>query len=256
LGQTGAAIEHYQQALAIDRETGNRDDEAVDLMGLADGYATLGQTGAAIEHYQQALAISRETGNRDREANVLNNLGGVYADQGELQTSAEYCQRAVTVSNETDNVQVRSETRLTLAKTQLGAGDLTGCRKTIEAASGYAYPPASAEISLIQGIVFLQQGSRVDAVPRFAEAVSAADTVLQQTENDYWALNIRALALCGLALTDGPGHIDDAVRSFRAARAITTVPGILGRTLRLLDAIATADSAGTLNSARNAAIGQ
>ena len=46
------------------RETGNRDDEAIDLSGLAGCYATLGQTGAAIEHYQQALAISRETGNR------------------------------------------------------------------------------------------------------------------------------------------------------------------------------------------------
>ena len=296
LGQTGASIEHYQQALAINRETGNRDGEAISLSGLADYYATLGQTGAAIEHYQQALAIDRETGNRGGEATDLNNLGcseaelgqtataiehyqqalaiyceigdrgceagildslgGAYADQGALQTSAQYCQRAVTVSDETGDVRVRCEARLTLAKTQLWAGDLADCCKIIEAASGYDYPPASAEISLIQGIVFLQQGSRSDAVPRFAQAVSAADAVLQQTESDYRALNVRALALCGLALTNDPGHIDDAVRSFRAARAITTAPGILGRTQRLLDAIAAADSAGTLHSARIAAIGR
>ena len=256
LGQTSAAIEHYQQALAIDRETGNRDGEAADLNGLGWSEAELGQTATAIEHYQQALAIYRETGNRGGEANVLDSLGGAYADQGELQASAEYCQRAVTVSDKTDNVQVRSEARLTLAKTQLLAGDLAGCRKTIEAARGYDYPPVLGEISLIQGIVFLRHGSRADATPRFAEAVSAADAVLQQTESDYRALNIRALALCGLVLTDDLGHIDDAVRFFRAARAVTTAPGIVNRTLRLLDAIAAADSAGTLNSARIAAIGR
>jgi tetratricopeptide (TPR) repeat protein len=296
LGQTGDAIEHHRQALAIYRETGNRDGEADALSGLAGGYATLGQTENAIEQRRQVLAIYRETGNRggeanalnglgwneaefgqtataiehyqqallgyremsDRggEANVLDSLGGAYADQGELQTSAEYCQQAVTISDETGEVYLRSEARLTLAKTQLWAGDLTGCRDTIEAANRYDYLPASAEISLVQGIVFLRQGARGDAVPRFAKAIDAADTVLQRTENDYRALTVRALALCGLALADAPSHIGDAITSFRAARAITTAPGILARTVRLLDAIAAADSAATLNSARIAAIGQ
>ena len=69
-------------------------------------------------------------------------------------------------------------------------------------------------------------------------------------------MNVQALAHCGLTLTDDSGHIDNAIMSFRAARAITTAPGILGRTLRLLDAIAAADSAGTLNAVRVAAISQ
>jgi tetratricopeptide (TPR) repeat protein len=256
LGQTDAAIGHYRQALTISRKTGNRDGEAASLNGLADSLATLGQTDAAIEHYQQALAILRKTGNRGGEATVLNNLGSAHADQGTLQISAEYCRQAVTISDETGDVQVRCEARLTLAKTQLWAGDLADCRTTIEAARGYDYPPASAEISLIQGIVLLRQGSRADAVARLAEAVSAANAVLQRTERTPRALNIRALALSGLVLTNSPSHIDDAVRSFRAARAITTAPGILGRALRLLDAITAADPAGTLDSVRNAAIGR
>ena len=73
------AIEHHQQALAIARETGNRDGEAACLGGLADSYATLGQTTTAIEHYQQALAIDRETGNRDGEADSLGGLAYSYA---------------------------------------------------------------------------------------------------------------------------------------------------------------------------------
>ena len=251
---------HYRLTIELhNRLLGHLTDpwiKAVNHQDLGDSYQITGATKAAVEHHQQALAIYRETGDRDGEANVLDSLGGAYADQGALQTSAECCQRAVTISDETGDLIVSSEARLTLAKAQLWAGDLAGSLETAEAASRYDYPPASAEINLIQGIVFLRQGSTADAGPRFAKAASAADAALQQTESDYRAMNVQALAHCGLTLTDDSGHIDNAIMSFRAARAITTAPGILGRTLRLLDAIAAADSAGTLNAVRVAAISQ
>jgi len=79
LGQTEKAIDQYQQALTIDRETDNRDGEANALNNLGNCYATLRQTQQAIDHDQQALTIDRETGNRDGEANALGNLGNCYA---------------------------------------------------------------------------------------------------------------------------------------------------------------------------------
>ena len=77
LGQTEQAIEHYQQALAIARETGDRGDEGAWLGNLGNIYADLGQTEQAIEHYQQALAIARETGDRGNEGMWLGNLGSM-----------------------------------------------------------------------------------------------------------------------------------------------------------------------------------
>jgi tetratricopeptide (TPR) repeat protein len=103
LGQTQKAIEHYQQALAITRETGNRDSEGTLLGNLGGGYATLGQTQKAIEHYQQALAIARETGNRDSETTWLGNLGGSYATLGQTQKAIEHYQQALAIARETGN---------------------------------------------------------------------------------------------------------------------------------------------------------
>ena len=40
------------------------------LGGLARAYATLGQTGTAIEHYQQALTIDREIGQETDTVNM------------------------------------------------------------------------------------------------------------------------------------------------------------------------------------------
>ena len=79
IGRIRDAIECGEQALAIARETGNRNSEGTWLGNLGNRYADLGQTQQAIAHYEQALAIARETGNRNAEGTWLGNLGNRYA---------------------------------------------------------------------------------------------------------------------------------------------------------------------------------
>ena len=115
LGEVRRAIEHYEQALVISREIGDRRGEGnqsgqpgqcvcglgrgaaghrVPRAGLGDqpgdrrpprrgahlgnlgkAYAALGEVRRAIEYYEQALVISREIGDRRGEGNDLGNLG-------------------------------------------------------------------------------------------------------------------------------------------------------------------------------------
>ena len=89
----------------------------------------------------------------------------------------------------------------------------------------------------------------------FTAAVEHGDAQLQHTAENYLALDCKALASCGLALNGQPDQLADAIAAFRAARAITTAPGIVARTLRLLDAIAASDTTGLLTAARAAAHG-
>jgi len=76
------------------------------------------------------------------------------------------------------------------------------------------------------------------------------------TSGDYDALDTKALALCGLALTTDPGNAAKAATVFQAARAVTTADGITNRTLALFDALAAADRGGVLAPTRPAARGQ
>ena len=71
----------------------------------------------------------------------------------------------------------------------------------------------------------------------------------------FSTLECKALALCGLTLTDHPDQLPEAITLFPTARAITTAPGIVTRTLRLLDAIAVHDTTGRLATAHTAAQG-
>jgi tetratricopeptide (TPR) repeat protein len=100
LGQIPRAIGLYEQALAIDRETGNRASEASWLDGLANCYAELGQVPRSIEVYEQALAIHRETGNRANEARVLGNLGSSYGELGQVPRAIGLYEQALAVAHQ------------------------------------------------------------------------------------------------------------------------------------------------------------
>ncbi len=85
---------------------------------------------------------------------------------------------------------------------------------------------------------------------------SSADALLAQTAQLYAVLDSKGLALAGLALcaageetaerhrVSSRNSVSEAVTAYRAARAITTAPGIVQRALRLFDALAVADAAG------------
>jgi tetratricopeptide (TPR) repeat protein len=103
LGQTERAVEHYQQALTIARETGIRRNEGALLDKLGTIYRLLGQTGQAVEHSRQALAIARETGDRIAEGLFLGSHGNSYLVQGQTERAIEHYQEALAIARETGN---------------------------------------------------------------------------------------------------------------------------------------------------------
>jgi tetratricopeptide (TPR) repeat protein len=216
-------------------------------------YAALGQTQRAIEFHQLSLARTQEIGARLTKANQLRHLGDCHADLGKWQQAGGYCAQAIQISDEIGFAQGRSEGRLSLATVQLHAGELDAALQTAQAASADDYPPAAADLSLILGIVLARQAKRDAASRAFTDAVRSASTLIEQTSQNFHALDTKALALCGQALIEGTSQLTEASTIFRAARTITRARGIVQRVLRLFDALAAADTAGILEPIRMAA---
>jgi tetratricopeptide (TPR) repeat protein len=253
LGQIPRAIDLYEQALAIDREIGNRAGEAIDLGNLGNRYGDLGQTGRATGLYEQTLAIARQIGYRYGETLALVNLGEVHCDLGSWDQGARYSREAMDIADAIGNAQKQSEARRTLALIQLLTGDLDAARQAISAARDHDYPADRARLSLLSGIIWLRQDRPAAAASEFQQALTQAGQQLEQASGDYQALDTKALALCGLALTTEPGKTAEACTVFRAARALTSAEGIVKRTLALFDALAAADRGGILAGTRQAA---
>ncbi|HEY9673555.1 MAG TPA: tetratricopeptide repeat protein [Waterburya sp.] len=98
--QFQAALQSYQQALAIYKEIGDRKGEANSLRNLGNVYYSWGQYQKTIEFYQQSLAIAPEIGNRQWEADSLNNLGETYRNLGQYQKAIEFYQQSLIIARE------------------------------------------------------------------------------------------------------------------------------------------------------------
>ena len=100
LGEPLKAIEHYEQALKISREIGDRGGEGAHLGNRGEAKADLGKPRKAIDYYQQALGIVREIEDGRSKGNWLGNLGAAYADLGELRKAIDYYQQALAIAKE------------------------------------------------------------------------------------------------------------------------------------------------------------
>ena len=100
LGKKSEALDHYQQALTIYREVGDRISEGSTLNNLGLVYDSLGKKSEALDYYQQALVIGREVGDSRGEGVTLNNLGSVYNSLGKQSEAQDYYQQALVIGRE------------------------------------------------------------------------------------------------------------------------------------------------------------
>lgn len=74
-----------------------RPNEGDWLGNLGDTYRTMGHAKWAIEHFEQALATARQTGDRHSEGNSLGNLGLAYRDLGQTERAKQYLKQALAI---------------------------------------------------------------------------------------------------------------------------------------------------------------
>jgi len=296
LGETNQAIGYYEQALVISREVGNRHNEAVQLANLGNRYLGIGQIVLCIEYYKQALVIDRELGRRVNEANILcnlgiayihlgqtaeamqclndtlaiareigyrlveaatqTNIGIVYLDQGAWGEAAQVFKQAIEIADDTAHTQFQLWARLGMAEAHLYQRQLAAARAMAEAAQQYNYPLDNHRVSAVLGVAALRQGDRLAAQAAFAKALTQARDLLTHSPQLYTALYTQGLALCGLALCENVAHMPGAKEAYKAARALTTDAGVVGRVLLLFDALAEADTVGLLAEVRAEAAGE
>ncbi|MBD2212108.1 CHAT domain-containing protein [Nostoc linckia FACHB-104] len=89
------AIEKWQEALVLWRKVGDKQFEAITLLGIGRIYDDLGEKPKALENYSNALPLLRVTGDKGGEATTLNNIGLVYSDLGEKRKALEYFNNAL-----------------------------------------------------------------------------------------------------------------------------------------------------------------
>jgi len=122
--RVGDAIDHFEQALAIYREIGDRRDEARAANNLAFTYVILGRYEEAVAALLDALELQREVGRRYGEGVALCNLAEAYVELGRYDEAIACSQGALTIAREVDSVRDEGYALHNLGRAYLEQGRL------------------------------------------------------------------------------------------------------------------------------------
>ncbi|NUT53142.1 MAG: tetratricopeptide repeat protein, partial [Saccharothrix sp.] len=131
------AVDHYERAIAIRRDTGDDYGVGMALQGLAMAYRQGGRIEDALAALAESLTTARAVGNRYNEGLVLHSLGEVHLARGSYAEADDCLDRALAVRRD--------------------IGDLWGAGITLNT----------------RGDSLLRQGRPVEAAGRFQEALEA-----------------------------------------------------------------------------------
>jgi tetratricopeptide (TPR) repeat protein len=143
---------HFEQALVVTRELGNRGNEAVMLNNLGDSALRLGDHVAARQHLLASQEVARATGNRTIESLVLQNLAAVAHQQGDDAEALARALEALDIQQAMGLREQESISLLVLGHARLGLGQPDAARSSYEKA--------------------LEQFQAVDVQPMAMEAVA------------------------------------------------------------------------------------
>jgi tetratricopeptide (TPR) repeat protein len=266
-GQFSQALTHRDQAVEIIRRNEltdpiDRDDlaalEVELLLNAGYWYGLLGEAEFALDQLRQGQELADERDLRLLQGQFMVMTAEVVLDQADADPAAvdqavKLAEDAVELGEANRNPALLREAYCMLALGQLCAGSLELARTAADAASRYQATRTSLGAFLLQGITALCHGDCGNAIPAFTKAHLQAARLRARDDQNFLVADIDGLALCGLALCSERERLKEAEAAFKAARKITSEPGVVKRTVRLLDAV---DPEGLLATARRYAAGQ
>ena len=228
LGEYKAAVNYYEQALAIDRAVFGESHHTVirDLNNLGMAWQALAETGKAIKTYEQVLRIVKEFPGEKHPhmlGTVLNNLGLLWSGKGDYGKAIEYYEQALT---NWEKIFSKNHPKIAVTLSNLGtaqyalgnlqqAADIFHQARSInESIYGKIHVDVAADLNNL-GAVYNDMGEPEKAIEYYEEAL----TIWLEIYNERHP-NI-AVTLANLGeLYSAQGQKEEAKKCFESAYAI------------------------------------
>jgi tetratricopeptide (TPR) repeat protein len=194
-GRWDEATRLYTEALAIERELGNRRREPTYLISIGFVDLQQGWHAEARPRFEEALAIARDAGLHDSAALALGDLALVDLEEGRLEVAGQRLTEALAHFASVDERRYRGCFLGWLGAVRAAAGDVEGARaavdegaKLLDAVGDHL---AAGGVEVLRGFVDLTEGHPERALARIAKAKEG--DAPPASRSDYARLAVRML---------------------------------------------------------------
>ena len=219
-----------EEVLALARQAGARDVEAMALHLRADAEFSAGKFAAAITDASQAAAIYESLGDTNHLPDVYVSLGRIMRAHGRFEEAIAYYDRALALQDQSGDLRgrVQSLNAKAISLSQLG--------RRAESRAAYVRALELAKQTGSPRLINFQQGNLAGAygdAGEYAEAIALLEDVIPR-ESDPFILAYRhgSLASNLQSINDTAGaaaHIGKALEYARQADVRELLPGLLWR---------------------------
>ncbi|HOU12808.1 MAG TPA: tetratricopeptide repeat protein [Anaerolineae bacterium] len=219
LGRIQWAQDQLTRAVILAQEARNHQGEATWLNYLANVYRALGELRQAVAYYEQALNIVGEISDRRRECLIFSDLARAYYSLGQAEQIVSCCEKGLIIAREIGYHYGESCCLVGLAKGSLLLGDFYRVQQCCTESLVLGYPESNYQAALLWGIGLLHQQD-LCARNVFVDAITHCLVVLDKTEDMFEVRYLLALALVGQAVC-APYWPDLSQRTVLLAPALT-----------------------------------
>ena len=135
-GKHEEAVTAGNYALDLQRETGRRHSEGITLCNLGEAYLGLGRHEEAISALQEALPVVRGTASMRTEAYVLRNLGRAHLDVGQSAEGADLLEQALVIHKSEEDALGQAQDLQLLGQARSQVGQRAAAQAAWEQAAG------------------------------------------------------------------------------------------------------------------------
>lgn len=215
-GELGEAEDLYGQALAVQRQIGNRQGIIILLNNISSVYREQGRISDGLNLLREALDVAREAGRRSDEGLTLEDESSLLLDGGQLTEASEAARRALAIYAELGELSGSAWTFLDLGEIEMAAGRLESARgyfeKALELTRQTRYPHLEGTLQVSLGHLNLLAGNLAGARAGLTSAAKIATDL-----GEKGSLAMADLWLAELALAEGKAA--EAERLARSAAA-------------------------------------
>jgi tetratricopeptide (TPR) repeat protein len=258
IGQFRQALEHSAAVLSAVDALSDNDGEVLRAEVLLQAgriRLQLGQTEEALEQLKNGQQLARRLRQNLLEGLCLDSEAQALIDIGHPAQAIQTAADAVALGALIRSPQLSRAANTTLALAHLSSGHLDAACTAADSAARYRRSRRALGAFAVQGITAFRNGQQEKARLAFLDAHVQAEVLLRRERRSFQVLDTDALVRCGLALCGDRDQFDHAVRVYRAARAVTSAPGAVRRSVRLLDELGRGGDREALAAARLAAAG-